>query len=120
MKHHITSFFGKRFERATTYKVERASSYYNYFISEYRGGIDKDLNGNVLISEEEKRSSRLAEIQEEKARLKRVKHHIGTVISRRAEAYSYYVNEYRQNSPVQDPYGNIILFDEIEQAVRKH
>jgi hypothetical protein len=106
MSHHISSFFLERFKRDNTLSIRKADSSYTYFVTDYKKEIDKEPNGNLLI-------------RQEKERLTKLREHICILIHRNSESYSYFVNEYRENAPVQDPYGNIILYDEIAESVRR-
>lgn len=106
MSHHITSFFGKRFKRDTTLTVDKASSSYSYFVTDYAKELDRHPNGNLIIRNEREQLTKLRE-------------RLSILIHRNSEMYSYFVNEYRENSPVHDADGNIILFDEITESVRK-
>lgn len=106
MSHHFTSFFFERFKRDNTLSVSKADSSYTYFVTDYAKETVKGPNGNLLI-------------RQEKERLTKLRNHISLLIHRNSDTYSYFVNEYRQNAPVQDPYGNIILYDEIAESVRK-
>ncbi len=108
MSHHITSFFAKRFKRESTLTVDKASSSYSYFVTDYAREVDKHPNGNLIIRD-----------NNEKEKLIRLKERLSLLIHRNSEIYTYFVNEYRQNSPVHDADGNIILFDEITENIRK-
>ena len=107
MAHHITSFFEKRFKRDTTLTIDRSSSSYSFFINEYRNGLERDPEGNIIV------------IKQEREKLVKIKNYLGRLISMNSDMYGYFVNEYRQNSPVHDAEGNIILYDEIIENGRR-
>ena len=106
MAHHMTSFFERLFAENTTLTITKSNPSYKFFVSEYKNGLQRDQNGDLLINNE-------------KERLMKLKRHICQIITRGTDAYSYYINEYRENSPVQDEQGNIILYDEIVEKQRK-
>ena len=106
MTKHITSFFRQKFEEDTTLTITRTSPSYSFFISEFKNGLSRDPNGNLLI-------------RKEKERLIKLRKYVSQIISMGSDAYSYYLNEYRQNSPVQDMNGNIILNEEIVEQEQK-
>lgn len=106
MKIHLTSLFQRLFRTDETISIKRTDPVYGFFLTECPYETTKDPSGNLII-------------RKEKEELIRLKEHIGRVISVGNNSYSYFVNEYRQNSPVRDSYGNIILNDEIVNTMHK-
>lgn len=106
MKIHLTSLFQRLFRTDETISIKRTDPVYGFFLNECPYETTKDPRGNLII-------------RKEKEELIRLKEHIGRVISVGNNSYSYFINEYRQNSPVRDSYGNIILNDEIVNTMHK-
>ncbi|MBO7080354.1 MAG: hypothetical protein J6W64_11280 [Bacilli bacterium] len=106
MAHHITSFFARTLSSETTFVVSRSNPAYTFYTNEYRNGLDRDPEGNLIV-------------QKDREKLVKLKCYLDRIISKNSDAYSYFVNEYRQNSPLQDQFGNILLYDEIIESSKK-
>ena len=85
--------------------IRKSDPAYNYLDREYHNEFAKDGNDNLLLRIE------IAEISRKREALIELKRSIRKV-SKGTNAYGFFVNEYRQNQPMRDAYGNIILNDE--------
>ena len=97
MRIHMKSIFARRF-KDETFIVDKASNVYAFFKTECPNEITKDQLGNLIVRRE---------------RLQEIRRNISRIIDFGSDSYSYFKCEYRQNSPVQDSFGNIIINDEI-------
>ncbi len=103
----ITTFFEDKFREDTTLTITRTNPSYRFFISEYKHGIERDPNGNLMI-------------RNERERLEKLKEHISQIILLGTDAYGYFINEYRENAPAQDSNGNILLTEEMVSGIKRH
>ena len=100
MKCHITSMFSRLIKKDESLRICKSHRAYEYFIKEYHNEIVFDGKGNIIL-------------RNERERLEKAKERLCRYIQYGSEAYQYYLNEYRQNSPLRDSDGNIILSDDI-------
>ncbi len=100
MKCHITSMFSRLFKKDESLRICKSHRAYEYFKKEYAHEIFFDGKGNIIM-------------RNERERLEKTKERICRYIKYGTEAYQYYLNEYRENSPLRDASGNIILSDDI-------
>lgn len=106
MARHITSFFAKAFRKDTTFVISRSNPAYEFYRDEYRNEQTRDPEGNLIV-------------RSEREKLVRLRNYFDRLIDMNSDAYSYFVNEYRQNSPLQDQFGNILLYDDIIEEPKK-
>ena len=74
--------------------------------SECKNEFSKDANDNILLRMDIER------IEKQKDELFTLKHSIRK-IGKSTGAYDFFIQEYRQNMPMRDCYGNIILSDDM-------
>ena len=99
MKCHLTSLFQRVLRKDETYRVSRSNRAFAFFKNECQNDITIDSNGDLIVrAEREPVASRAF---------------LDRIIDISSDSYTYFLNEYRQNSPVRDCFGNIILNDEI-------
>ena len=104
-KNHLTSLFLRTFRKTNTLSVRKSNPAYAFLEREYRNEFAKDGNDNLLVRTE------IVEIRKKKEELMELKRSIRR-ITIGSSAYDYFINEYRQNTPMRDAYGNIILSDD--------
>lgn len=111
-KVHFRDFFARAFKGKKSFCVQKSNPAYSYIARECPNSFSKDESGNFIISADREE---LANVREAIVRIKSV--------TRRVEVgsneYEYFLNEYRQNSPMRDLYGNIVLNDEMVTFGRK-
>lgn len=100
MKCHLTSLFRRVLRKDETFRISKANKAYSFFVNECHNDITTDPNGDLIVRAEEKASELVSSF-------------LDRVINVGSDSYGYFINEYRQNSPVRDCFGNIILNDEI-------
>ena len=111
--YHLTSMFFKAFKKPNTLSVRKADPAYSYFEREYQSEFAKDGNDNLLIRAE---IENIRRVREGLLRLRRTIRRV-TIGS---TAYDFFVNEYRQNMPMRDAFGNIVLSDdEVRETVSR-
>ena len=111
-KNHLTSLFLKTFRKTNTLSIRKSDPAYEFLEREYKNEFAKDGNDNLLVRTE------ILEIRRKKEELMELKRTIRRV-SVGTSAYQFFINEYRQNTPMRDTYGNIILSDDLEIPTRR-
>ncbi len=99
------SVFEKAFKRGDSFTIYKSSKAYDFFSNECPKQFCKDLNGNFLVKNDNDVAKDTYE--ELSSSFSSRKINVGS------DSYSYFMSEYRQNSPTTDYYGNFILNDEI-------
>ncbi len=103
--YHLTSMFFKAFKKSNTLSVRKSNPAYSFLEREYQNEFAKDGNDNLLVRME------IEEIRRKRNKLIQFKRNMRR-ISIGSSAYDFFVNEYRQNTPMRDAFGNIVLSDD--------
>ncbi len=100
MKCHMTSLFNRLFKKDETIVVCRSSKAYSFLKNECKNNVTPTDEGDLIVRCE----------RDDQRIIERI---FDGIVGFDNPAYSYFINEYRQNSPVRDMFGNIILSDDI-------
>ena len=98
-KVNLLSLFRRNIE-GRTIRIERSNPGYSYVKREYREYCTEDNEG-LIVS-----------IEEQRARLVRERVFLERLIRRSDDAYLFFKDEYRQNSMMEDHFGNVLLSDD--------
>ena len=102
-KIHLKSLFKNAFRKDHSIRVTRTSPAYSYLVDEYPFEFNKADKALIIRSEIEAIEQKKAELEVLRGGLRKIA--VGTV------GYEYFINEYRQNAMMRDPFGNIVLDD---------
>jgi len=106
MKIHLTSLFRRLLRKDESFSISRSSRAYSFFKNEYPNQFPTDQHGNLIIGNESET-------------IRTINDHFTRVVGVGSNVYGYFLNEYRQNSPVRDIYGNIILSDDLARTMHR-
>ena len=98
------SVFEKAFKRGEVFTVNKSSKAYEFFSNEYPKEYCRDLNGNYIVKNTDEGKDTYKKVSDPFPSRK---------VDLGSDSYSYFMSEYRQNSPTTDIFGNFLLNDEI-------
>ena len=98
MKCHMTSLFRRILNPDESLVISRTNRSFGFFLKECPNDVTRTKEGDLIVRYE----------REEKTPQSSSK-----IIRRSDDLYSFFLNEYRQNSPVRDQFGNIIISEDL-------
>ena len=104
MKCHMTSLFRRMLNPDESLVISRTNRSFGFFLRECHNDVTRTKEGDLIVRYER---------EEKTPKSTRTPQSSSKIIRMSDDLYSFFLNEYRQNSPVRDQFGNIIISEDL-------